>query len=68
VFIRENFARLAGLLSGLKGKLILSFNDTPGARETFAGFRMEAVKTQYSISTKANQAIGEVLMSNFKGR
>ena len=63
---REDFTRLAGLLAGLKGKFILSLNDTPGVRNTFAGFNVEAVKTRYSISAKANQAVGEVLIANFK--
>jgi len=30
---------------GVKGKLILSLNDTPGVRESFSSFRIEAVKT-----------------------
>lgn len=36
-------------------------------RKTFAGFRIEVVKSRCSISAKANQAVGEVLISNFKG-
>ena len=66
MFGREDFQRLAGLLDGLKGKFILSLNDTPGVRETFSNFKFEVVKTRYSVSAKANQEVGEVLISNFK--
>lgn len=50
---------------GVKGKFILSLNDTPGVRETFADFRIEAVKTRYSISGSSKQEAAEVLIRNF---
>lgn len=65
VFSREDFGRLAGLLDGLKGKFILSLNDKPEVRETFANFKIEAVKTRYSISGSSKQEASEVLISNF---
>ena len=68
LFSRDDFARLAGLLGAVKGKFILSLNDTPGVRETFSGFRIESVQTRYSISASANKPVGEVLISNFKGK
>ena len=68
LFSREDFARLAGLLDALKGRFILSLNDTPGVRETFVNFRIEAVKTRYSISGTRNQEASEVLISNFAAR
>ncbi|MGJ7564480.1 hypothetical protein ACSFBM_11535 [Variovorax sp. GB1R11] len=68
VFTRDDLARSAGLLNGLKGKFILSLNDTPAVRQTFSDFRIEAVKTRYSIAAKANQAVGEVLISKFTAR
>ncbi len=66
LFSREDFGRLAGLLDGLKWRFILSLNDTPGVRETFANFHIEAVKTRYSISGAKKQEAAEVLISNFK--
>ena len=66
LFSREDFGRLAGLLDGLKGRFILSLNDAPGVRETFANFHIEAVKTRYSISGAKKQEAAEVLISNFK--
>ena len=66
LFSKEDFGRLAALLGAAKGKFILSLNDTPGVRETFADFRIEAVKTRYSISGSSKQEAAEVLISNFK--
>ncbi|MDD2711357.1 MAG: DNA adenine methylase [Simplicispira sp.] len=68
VFSREDFGRLATILDGLKGKFILSLNDTPGVRETFANFKIEAIKTRYSISGSSKQEASEVLISNFQLR
>ena len=57
---------LAGALRGLKGRFILSLNDVPGVRETFAGFRFQEVKTTYSIaSTGASPERAELLISNW---
>jgi DNA adenine methylase len=65
LFGRDDFARLAALLDAVKGKFILSLNDVPGVRDTFANFQIERVPTRYSINAKANQAVGEVLITNF---
>ena len=68
LFSRDDFGRLAGLLGACKGKFILSLNDTPGVRETFSDFRIESVQTRYSISGVSRQPVGEVLITNFKGK
>jgi DNA adenine methylase len=65
LFGRDDFARLAELLAVAKGKFILSLNDVPGVRDTFANFEIERVPTRYSINAKASQAVGEVLITNF---
>lgn len=66
IFNRGDFDRLAGQLDGLAGKFILSLNDTPGVREVFQNFHIEAIDTKYSIGSKRSGAIGEVLITNFK--
>ena len=66
LFSKDDFGRLAALLGAVKGKFILSLNDTPGVRETFADFHIEAVTTRYSISGSSKQEAAEVLISNFK--
>lgn len=65
LFERADFARLAEQLDGVKGKFILSLNDVQGVRDTFANFKIEAVKTRYSINAKASTPVGEVLITNF---
>jgi DNA adenine methylase len=65
-FQREDFERLAEQLRGVKGRFLLSLNDRPEVRATFAGFEIEAVDVQYSISREshARGPRGEVLISN----
>ncbi len=49
VFAREDFARMAEVLAGLRGPWLLSLNDTPGVRQVFARFAIEGVETTYSV-------------------
>ncbi|MGY8903702.1 MAG: DNA adenine methylase [Burkholderiales bacterium] len=65
IFERADFAALARLLDKVKGKFILSLNDTPGVREVFANFKFEDIKTRYSVSANKNMPVGEVLIRNF---
>jgi DNA adenine methylase len=65
VFTRDDFKHLSGILSGIKGRFILSLNDTPGVRETFADFAIEAVKTRYSLNGPKTKETGEVIITNF---
>ena len=49
VFPRADFARLAETLRALKGRFVLSINDTPETRALFEGFAIEAVEVTYTI-------------------
>jgi DNA adenine methylase len=63
-FGREQFEVLADVLSRLQGRFILSLNDTPEVRRTFARFAIEAVQTTYSAGGgAASKAVREVLIS-----
>jgi DNA adenine methylase len=62
IFSREDFAKLAAQLAGVKGRFILSLNDTPGVREVFSAFEFEAVRTKYTCSNGKNLDAGEVLI------
>ena len=64
LFSRDDFARMAEILRGIKGRFILSLNDLPEVRETFAGFAFEEVETRYSANAKATRRVGELLISN----
>ncbi len=66
MFGRDEFTRMAELLKGIKGTFIMSINDVPDIRETFAGFNMEEVLTSYTIG-QTNESRGkraELLVSN----
>lgn len=66
IFSREDFAALAGQLAGIRGRFILSLNDTPGVRETFKAFAFEEVQTRYTCNPAAQHAgRHELLIRNF---
>lgn len=65
IFKREDFAALASQLDTIRGKFILSLNDTPCVRETFANFQFEEVSVNYTCSKGKNMKAGEVLIKNF---
>ncbi|CAN5506261.1 DNA adenine methylase [soil metagenome] len=56
VFSEGDFERLSIILSALQGRFILSINDTPFIRATFAGFALEEVGVTYQLSGKATAA------------
>ena len=64
LFARDDFARMAKILAGLKGRFILSINDRPEVRETFAGFDVVEVTTRYTASGLAAKRVTELLVSN----
>lgn len=62
LFSRDQFEVLAGVLAEANGRFVLSLNDRPEVRETFAAFAIEAVQTTYSLQG-GGQAAGEVIIS-----
>lgn len=67
VFDRADFERLAAVLRLARGKFILSINETPEIRETFAGFAMTELTTTYTIAKGENaRSAGELVISNFE--
>jgi DNA adenine methylase len=64
LFSRERFEEMAGILAGIRGRLLLSLNDTPEVRATFAAFRIDEVTTTYTIgSNGARPERREVVIS-----
>lgn len=63
-FSRDDFAKLADILSQMHGKFILSLNDTAGVRETFGSFNIVPVSTIYSLNGAKPKETEEVLISN----
>jgi DNA adenine methylase len=65
VFARGDFEALADQLAGIKGRFLLSLNDTAGVREVFAAFKFEQVDTTYSVGRSDATKAAELLISNF---
>jgi len=63
LFGRADFEVMAERLGRLKGRFILSINDVPPIRATFAAFRIESVELRYSISGGAGTAARELIIS-----
>lgn len=65
-----DFLRLRKALDGVKGRFILSLNDTKAFRRIFAGFRIQKIRTTYSAANGREKANGraqermELLISN----
>ncbi|MFN4058241.1 MAG: DNA adenine methylase [Roseinatronobacter sp.] len=68
LFSRERFEDLAAQLGGLKGRFIMSLNDTPGVREVFGAFRLEEIATTYTAATQGPKEAPELLIMNFDPR
>lgn len=67
LFNRDEFAKMALILSGIKGRFILSINDKPEVRKTFAAFHQLPVTTTYTISGNHKpKQVGELIISNVK--
>ena len=65
MFERADFASLAELLAGIKGRFLLSINDTPEIRAIFSGFDVEAVETTYTVGGGARaRKAGELIFFN----
>lgn len=61
---RADFDQLADQLAGIKGRYILSINDTLGAHATFARFHVATAETMYTVKSRAAQRAGEPIVSN----
>lgn len=68
VFSRADFARLADLLTAIEGRFILSINDTPEIRETFAAFEQTPVQVKYTLSDKTVADAAELIIRDRKPR
>ncbi len=50
LFTRQDFQRLAEILTGIKGRFLMSINDVPEIREMFAWAEIEEVSTTYTVA------------------
>ncbi len=66
-FGREDYVAIAAQLATIRGKFILSINDTPFVRAAFAAFSIDEIETSWSVSTAvAGRAkrVTELIISN----
>lgn len=67
IFTPDDFERLADILANIKGRFIMSLNDTPETRNIFSAFKMETVQTTYSINKTKSKKAGELIIMNYSG-
>ena len=67
VFSRKDFKTLRDILASIKGKFIMSINDTPEIRALYKGFQIETVSTSYSAAgANKKKKVSELLIMNYK--
>ena len=64
-FTEADFNEMEKLLTGLKGKFILSLDDRPEVRAVFARFRMQAVELAYTAKRDTSARHKELFITNF---
>ncbi len=64
-FSFDDFGLLADQLHGIKGKFLLSINDTPKMRKAFEVFHVESVQTSWVTKREGNQKVSELLVRNY---
>jgi DNA adenine methylase len=62
---KDEFQPLCDRLKGLKGKFLLSLNDTPEVREIFSCFEIEEVAIHYSVQATGEREHTELLIANY---
>lgn len=65
-FTDENFRQLCARLERVKGKFILSLNDSPAVRHTFSLFHFMETDIAYTSTTKAKRRYPELIITNFE--
>ncbi len=64
MFSRDQFAEMAQILGGIKGRFIMSINDTPEIRSLFAAFSIEEAETSYTVGGQSNaKAVRELIIT-----
>jgi DNA adenine methylase len=64
LFDQSDFEKMADQLRQIKGRFILSINDTPEIRNIFKGFAMDEARVRYTISTSESPMAKELIITN----
>jgi len=64
LFGPEDYAKLSSILRGLKGRFLMTLNDTAEVRKIFALFALKPVKLTYSVQGRGHRKdAGELIVS-----
>lgn len=63
LFSRADYGRMAEILGGLQGRFILSINDVPQVRKTFARFRLRPVGLTYTVTRDRARPARELIIT-----
>ncbi|KAB2730751.1 DNA adenine methylase [Brucella intermedia] len=66
VFSRSDFERIAARMAGIKGRFMISLNDTPEVRSIFSAFKICDVALTYTIGGGQAKPVGEVIIMDRK--
>jgi DNA adenine methylase len=64
-FTEQDYIELATGLKALKGKFLLSLNDTPEIRRIFSAFNIATIELVYTARLNAGKKYTELLISNY---
>jgi len=64
-FKETDYLEMARLLKSLKGRFLLSLNDTPETNRIFKNFEIKRLRLTYSSQRKAGKRYQELLISNY---
>ncbi|WP_118134084.1 DNA adenine methylase [Oceanicella sp. SM1341] len=64
MFARADFAEMAGLLAGLKGRFVMSINDTAETRDWFGRFHLDGVSLSYTAGRGAAVDAAELVVAD----
>lgn len=65
IFNENDFSILADILQSIKGKFMLSINDTEFIRNIFKVFKQEKVNVRYTVCKNNNKIADELLVTNY---
>ncbi|MGH6773140.1 DNA adenine methylase [Brucella tritici] len=66
VFSRSDFERIAARMADIKGRFMISLNDTPEVRLIFSAFKICDVALTYTIGSGHAKPVGEVIIMDRK--
>lgn len=66
VFSRSDFERIAARMADVKGRFLISLNDTPEVRSIFSDYRICDVALTYTIGGGQAKPVGEVIIMDRK--